>query len=229
MTMRYAQAAECFLDRHDGKSENLSSLRDWEGRRILKSYNETIAFFKDGELFIEGSGASRTTQKHINCVMMFCIKQNIRATIEGHWTTARIKGILSKYLRAKMAGEMIPVEEVTDSIATFMAATESGDYEAFDKISRGKEKSLNKLLRDRLKEKNNFIQREEKRLARPLTGLFRPDKKEITDIVSDWLEAIKLLDAVLDMRARGEEKEAREIFRNRKNNQFSYELMDLVR
>ena len=229
MTMRYADVAECFLDRHDGKSENLSSLRDWEGRRILKSYNETIAFFKGGDLFIEGCGSSVTTQKHINVVMMLCIKQNIQATIKGHWTTARIKGVLTKYLRAKMAGEMIPVDEVTDSIATFMDAIESGDYDVFDKICRGKEKSLNKLLRDRLKEKNNFIQREEKRLARPLTGLFRPDKKEITDMVSDWLEAIKLLDAVLDMRARGEEKEAREIFRNRKNNQFSYELMDLVR
>jgi len=229
MTMRYADVAKCFLDRHDGKSQNLTSLKDWEGRRILKSYNETIAFFQYGELFIEGSGWSVTTQKHINCVMMFCIKRNIQATIKGHWTTARIKGILSKYLRAKMAGEMIPVDEVTDSMATFMVAIESGDYEAFDKICRGKEKSLNKVLRDRLKEKNSFVQREEKRLNKSFVGLFRPDKKEIADMVTDWLEAIKLFDAVLDMRVRGNEEKALEIFRNRKNNQFSYELMDLVR
>lgn len=229
MAMRYAQVVECFLDRHDGKSENLSSLRDWEGKRVLKSYDKTIAYFEHGDLFIEGSGETKTTQKHINCVMMLCIKQNIQAIIKGHWTTERIKGILTKYLKLKMKGEMIPVDEVTDSIATFMAAIESGDYEVFDKISRGKEKSLNKALRDRLKEKNNFVQREEKRLNKSFIGLFRPDKKEITDMISDWLEAVKLLDMVLDMRARGREKEAREIFRNEKQNQFRYEVMDLVR
>jgi hypothetical protein len=206
--MRYAEVPSYFLKDQDAKSENLSSLTV-DGRRILKSYDDVVAFFQNAELYIEGSSRSPTTQKHINCLMHLCCCRKQKATIINHNTTPKIKNILAKYLIRKANGESVCPEQVTDSIATFMEATESKDYNAFDKIFRGN--ALNKVLRERLNEENSL-------------GLFRPDKKELLDMVEDWMEAEKTIDCLLDMRARGEYGKVWQIYNARKCKQFDSEL-----